>query len=105
MLAYRCVVTDPPTSADFLTYHELGKRVSLKARCDACGLSIMGSMEDAIHLLEAIPGVYKHVARAKLMPDHGMTKPTPIGQYPTHISWWSYLGIDRCGLFSIIMVS
>ena len=39
----------PPTNDDFLSYREMGKKVSRKKECDACGLSVFRSKEEAVH--------------------------------------------------------
>jgi hypothetical protein len=99
---YRTVSADPPAATDFLSYHEEGKLVKNRQKiCQAHGVSVYGSVEDAIHHRKVFGWASQRIAKGKLTPDQGRTKPTP-GSLPSHITWWPYDGVNRCQPFVVV---
>ena len=100
---YRTVSADPPTAADFLSYHEEGKLIrDLRKVCQAHGVSVHGSEEGAIHHRKVFGWASQFFAKGRLTPAHGKTKPTPSKSSPSHITWWPYDGVDRCQPFAVV---
>ena len=99
---YRRVLNNPPLPADFLSYRELGKRVSPGKACQACGLSVFVTREDAVHNRELFPSAGQFIAAGRLLPCHGKTMHTPSGTQPAHYTWWCYDGVARSTLFKVI---
>ncbi len=102
VVVYRAVEANPPTASDFLSYQEKGKQISPRKVCQAHGLSVHGSKEDAIHYRELFSWAPRLIAKGKLMPVHGKTKPTPSGNFPSHVTWWPYDGVNRCQPFAVV---
>jgi hypothetical protein len=99
---FRTINGQAPAAEDFLTYHELGKKVSKKQKCEACGISLMASLEDAIHHRDVVPGIRRFIASGRLSPNHGRTLLTPMGNYPSHTTWWPFEAVDRAALFGLV---
>lgn len=96
---FRLVKTDPPTAADFLSYHEMG--ITRGDPIRRCGLSVFRDRADAEHASRAFPNLGNVIARAVLELGHGKTKQT--GR-PTHTTWWPAEGVDRATLFTVVGV-
>lgn len=100
---YRTVRTNPPTENDFLSYREQGKKVSKQKECQACGLSVWPTREDAAHQREVFNWENPHIAEATLTPAYGKVKSTPSRSFPEHLTWWSCQSpADRLQIFSIM---
>lgn len=98
LLAYRVVVTDPPTAYDLRTYQELDLLPNANA-CKRASLSIYASYQHARHRLNVSPHLGSHVASAQLTAAHGLiTSPSPIG----HIDWWPYAGKRDPAEFQVV---
>jgi hypothetical protein len=102
MTVYRTVKTNPPTAADFFSYHELGKNVAEDKECQACGLSAWPTKEAAAHQREVFAWQNPYIAEARLVPDHGKIKATPSRRFPEHLTWWSYATVDRSQVFNVV---
>jgi hypothetical protein len=104
-VVYRTVQADPPTTDDFVTYRELGKRVSPGQECKAASLSVFLNEKDALHHREAFrwKGNARLIAKGQLTADCGVTRPTPSNRYPSHLSWWPYEGVDRSAVFTVVV--
>ncbi len=92
---YRVVKNKPPTSLDFRSLFEEGRR--LRPGGDECmfrGLSVFRTITDAHHQREAFPRMGAYVAHLGLSEQHGKMKLTN-GQQPSHTTWWSVKDMDR----------
>jgi hypothetical protein len=99
---YRTVKTTPPTEVDFLSYHELGKKVPEGKKCQACGISVWPTKEAAAHQRQVFEWQNPHIAEAKLAPEHGKVKDTPSRRFPEHVTWWCYAAVTRSQLFTVV---
>jgi hypothetical protein len=82
------------------THHETGRLPKADA-CQRCGLSVFRLLRDAVHQRRLLPKLGAHIARATLLPEHGVAKLTR-GQQPTHTTWWTYVGVARAELFAVV---
>lgn len=98
-IVFRIVKTDPPSSHDFLSHTELGRRV--KASCVACGISVFRKIEDAEHCAEMYPKLGNLIAKGELSPATGKTT-VPAAKGASHITWWAYDGVIREQGFSCV---
>jgi hypothetical protein len=63
--------------------------------CQAHGLSIYISREDAEAKQRVVPAMRKKVlATAQLCPEHGVFKGTPTETDPGHHTWWVAEGLE-----------
>ena len=99
---YRTVSHNPPTAEDFLSWHELGKKVKPSKVCQSCGVSMQPTREAAEHQRELYPWGGQYIAEGTLTPAHGLIKHTPSGQLPSHHTWWCYTGVARHEAFDVI---
>ncbi len=100
---YRTVKNCPPSSTDFISYLEEGKKiVGSHKTCIACGISIFKSIRDAHHHQELFPAKKLSVSVANLVPKDGLTLDTPSRQYPNHVTWWPEKETIRHQLFRCI---
>lgn len=98
---FRRVSCAPPSAECFLSYEELGRKVSAAARCKSRGLSVFTVLEDAKAYAERYPDGGTLIARAVL--DHTDGKAMPTGPCGTsHTTWWPYPGIARHKKFSVL---
>jgi hypothetical protein len=94
-IVYRQVRSDPPTDSDFLSIYEEGRRkISQTKLCQARGVSVLQTEEDAVKQCRMFRMRGEFIATGTLTPAHGRLKPTH-GQLPSHATWWCYEGIDR----------
>jgi hypothetical protein len=93
---FRLAKTDPPTAADFQSFHELG--ITRGDPILRCGLSVFRIASDAEHASRKFRNLGKILAKAMLEAAHGKTKQT--GK-PTHTTWWPYAEVDRLSLFTV----
>src|SRR5438128_10777189 len=101
---YRTVRTNPPTADDFRSFREEGKHVrDPQKQCQACGISVLRTREDAVHHRDAFQWRGEFIAEGMLAPAHGKIKPTPAKKFPSHISWWCYDGVARHEIFVVIV--
>src|SRR5207245_519460 len=100
---YRTVRTNPPTSGDFTTYHELGKQVRPGFECRSASVSVFLNVNDARHHRDVLGWKEnaRLIAAGRLTADHGVMKQTP-GRFPSHVSWWPYVGVDRSAAFQVV---
>lgn len=95
---YRVTSGPPPAAQDFLSYVEMGRRVSGAKSCQARGLSVYTDKADAQNRAKLYGGTY--IAEATLSGTDGLVAPTPNQLTPdSHHTWWPYDGIDRAALF------
>lgn len=94
---FRVASNDPPGVDELKSYAELGKLTKANP-CRRVGLSLLRSLDDAIHQTELFPKHGKLIFRGDLNSSHGKTLPTK-GTLPTHTTWWPYEGIDRAAPF------
>ena len=98
--AFRIVKHEPPTDQDLASHFETGKLPKAPA-CLRCGLSIFREYHEAVHQRQLMPKLGDLIARATLQSEHGKVKLTR-GTQPTHTTWWSFHGVNRASLFSVI---
>lgn len=99
-IVFRLVKNVPPQDKDMKSHHESGKLPHAPA-CLRCGLSVFRELRDAAHQRHLMPRLGKWIARATLQAEHGKTKLTK-GQQPTHTTWWTYDGVQRSTLFTVV---
>jgi hypothetical protein len=100
---FRAVKADPLSANDFLSYLEEEKPIrNATKRCQASGVSVQRTLEEARRHLATLPGVYKYIAAATLMTAHGKMKPTPNKKWPEHLTWWPFAEVVRQAAFRVI---
>lgn len=102
IVVFRTVTNNPPQRIDFLSWVEEGKTKPNKIpKCDEFSVSVMLSKNDALHHRHVFRWAAQHIAVGRLFPSHGRVKPTPTKKFPSHLEWWSFVGVKREVLFSI----
>lgn len=96
-MVYRIVKTNPPTVDDFQTHAQLGIAPNVDY-CRRCALSLYDSYSKAMHRLNLAPRLGRHIAQAKLTPDHGLISPV---NKAGHMDWWAYRGAVMPGEFTV----
>lgn len=99
---YRTVVNNPPLPEDFRSYVEKGMKVSKKRLCEDSGLSVMKSLAEAQHHARVFKWQPSFIAVGHLRAEHGLVKDTPYDEYPSHLTWWCFDGVDRASLFKVM---
>lgn len=94
---YRVVKQSPCAAEDFRTQGELGKARDA-CPCLRAGLSVLADYESARHYRDKFPYLGERIASGKLVAEHGKTKAAGNG----HVTWWSYSGVTRHALFSVV---
>ena len=97
---FRIVKHATPQPEDFASHRETGRLLKAPA-CLRCGLSVFREIRDAVHQRQLIPKLGNFIAQARLQTEHGKTKLT-VGKQPTHTTWWTYEGVPRASLFSVL---
>lgn len=97
---FRVVAHNPPTADSFKSYAELGAAPAANP-CRRVGLSVLRTLDDAIHQTKLFPKHGRCVCRADLKPEHGKTLATK-GTLPTHTTWWPFKAVDRVAPFAHI---
>lgn len=95
---FRVVADNLPTADSFKSYAELGLATAAHP-CKRLGLSVLRTLDDAIHQTRLFPKHGRYVCRADLAPEHGKTLATR-GTLPTHTTWWPFLSVDRVAPFA-----
>jgi hypothetical protein len=102
IVVYRTVTNNPPQAMDFLSWVEEGKvKPNKSPKCDEFSVSVMLTKDDALHHRNLFGWAAQHIAMGKLTPENGKTKPTPTNKFPSHVEWWSYVGVMREALFNV----
>ena len=96
-VCFRVVSHNPPGVDDFKSYAELGAAPKANP-CKRVGLSLLKTLDDAIHQTELFPKHGKLIFRGDLNSSHGKTQLTK-GTLPTHTTWWPFEGLDRAAPF------
>ena len=94
---FRVASSNPPGADDFKSCAELGKFPKADP-CKRVGLSLLRTLDDAIHQTKLFPMRGNLIFRGDLNPSHGKTLLTK-GRLPTHTTWWPFEGIDRAAPF------
>jgi hypothetical protein len=102
-----CLVDDPLTSSDFLSFKERSPDKVFSdplLACQACGLSVFtdrAGVELARSVCRRLRK--KKVAKGLLSKTSGKIKSTPSQTTgDTHHTWWPSRQLDPCTLFSIV---
>ena len=98
---FRVVKGDPVGGEDMLSHHETGKLPKADP-CLRCGLSVFRELDDALNQQKLLPKLGNRIATAMLQTAHGKAFLTK-GQQPTHTTWWSYEGVQRAALFTVVL--
>ncbi len=81
-----------PCAEDFRSWREDNVEKELPkgiTECQACGLSILQSLEDVHRLQRRVPAFRRNVpAMGSLTPDLGRVKHTPTPRENSHHTWW-----------------
>lgn len=103
IIVYRTVANDPPQQSDLLSWVEEGKtKPKKKPKCDEHSVSVLRSRDDAIHHRELFGWAGQFIAEGKLIRDHGKTKDSPAKNFPSHVDWWPYEGVERFKAFEVV---
>lgn len=94
---FRVVKQNPCVADDFKTHAEMGSQRKA-CPCLRVGLSVLADIEHARHYRDKYPSLGNMIASGKLSSDHGRIKAGKNG----HVTWWSYSGVLRHSLFSIV---
>lgn len=98
---FRLVKEEPPSAGDLASHHETGKLPGA-CPCLRCGLSVLPSLDDALHQRDLMPKLGDHIAQAQLQPMHGKTQHTPSRRLPAHLTWWPAVALERHTIFQIV---
>jgi hypothetical protein len=102
---FRRVRGNPIDPNDFLSWTELGHKVTGTERiCQANGLSVFRSIEDARAYADRYPDSGQLIATANFNDEDGKIKATPRPPYgDSHTTWWPFDGVDRCHKFRVLL--
>ena len=98
---YRIVRNNPMQTIDAATHRETG-RLPKATACLRCGLSVFSELRDVLHQRELFPKLGDFIAIANLAKKDGKMKLTQ-GRFPSHLTWWPYLEVDRVRLFTLVI--
>ena len=100
-VVYRFCRGREPRPADFYPHHIRFPNMEFHDLCQSgCGISVYRTPGDIEIAARLVPGMDKKVpAVGSLAAEHGVTKPTPQEDRPTHTTWWIPVGIDAHELF------
>ena len=104
---YRLVKKNPPESKDFIpTRKKQPSKDFGEKECEACGLSVLRNVEDAVRVKSRAPGMKKRlVAKGTLNPHLGRIKRTPSKKFgQVHHTWWAPTDIQPWSVFRIIEI-
>lgn len=104
---YRLVKQNPPESKDFIPLRE--KKTSEdfgEKECQACGLSVLGSAEDALRMRKRARGMEKRlIAKGTLNLCLGKIKHTPSSRYgKSHHTWWVPTEVEPWSVFHVVQI-
>jgi len=104
---YRLVANDPPTDDDFAPrkdeYPQLYASYTDKEKCQACGLSVQGTLDGAVLARDTYRRFRnRRIAAAELAPEHGEISPEKKTGANAHRTWWPYDGLDAKTLFQVV---
>jgi hypothetical protein len=105
---FRIVKNGGPEESDFLSYWVLKPErqpgwLKTGRACNACGLSVLISMEDALEVLEIVQGIGDKIAVAEFEAGTGKIKHTPSGRHENHHTWWVPVHVEKpWTLFKIV---
>ena len=94
-----------PQDEDFKSWKELHpERDYEEKECQACGLSIYTSLDEARRVAKLVPRLRKmKIAEAVLKKDSGKMENTPSNVSKDHFTWWIAKNISKpCSLFKIV---
>lgn len=99
MTFYAAHRDSPPSEFDFTTAFERNA-YRTDPECERKCNSVMRTIEDAQHLVSAVPRRYSRISRGRFLRTHGVWKHTPDQNYPSHHSLWLYAGIRMHNIFT-----
>ena len=103
---YRMIVGENPNSADFKSFHELGRTASkIPYPFMEYGLSVNKDLNELKKIVKAAPVMkkkFKNIARGVLSNETGVIKHTPTKQQKNHITWWMFKDINACNYFNTV---
>ena len=108
---YRFISIDheEPCPEDFLSWRELHPEATCPPslpECQACGLSVIRSIEDVRRAPKRIPTLRKKkTALGNLTPDLGQIQNTPSSKSgPSHHTWWVAKGTEPWKIFQVVVI-
>lgn len=105
---YRLVKKDPPESRDFIPFREKKPSEDFgEKECQACGLSVLKNIEDAVRMKSRARGMEKRlVAKGTLSPHLGRIKRTPSRRFGrSHHTWWVPTEVQPWRIFHVVQIS
>lgn len=101
LTVFRFVRTDPATEVDFKSHAERFEDRVFEDYCDACGLSVFVTIDDALHAQRPIPGMKKkYIAVFPLRTEDGGAMRT--GPTQGHHTWWKPEQSDAFRRFVVV---
>ncbi len=105
-ISINLVKQNPPSNGDFKCHKLIYKNTFFGAKeCQACGLSVYGTLDGAREAQAALPTLkkkYPLIARGRVTSESGKILETPSDQSKTHITWWVYANIKAHTMFTVI---
>lgn len=101
---FRYIEGDVPKPDDFLSYYQLGKKVS-KAKIQQFGLSVHSSEEFSMHYRKVngfIKKKYKGIAMGYACINKGVAEDTSNKNNPGHLTWYLFAGIEPSSEFETV---
>jgi hypothetical protein len=95
---YRIAKAFPPDPNEFQSAFERGVFKN-GCPCRRRGLSVLQDLDDALHGVDANPGLGSVILKGTVGPEHGKFIETPAS-LPSHVTWWPASGIDPHIVFS-----
>ncbi|HZP66398.1 MAG TPA: hypothetical protein VFB32_08810 [Rudaea sp.] len=107
MTVFRITYARTPSPKDFETHRQLYPRIKFDDECDACGISVYLTFDDADKRRRRIPRLKKRgrVAVAQLSPQWGLIKNTSAGdngKHDSHHTWWIAVGTQPWTIFEVV---
>lgn len=104
---YRLVKKNPPESEDFIPLREKKPTAGFgEKECQACGLSVLRDVEDALQMRKRARGMAKRlVAKGRLSPCFGKIKHTPSSRDgSSHHRWWVPTEVQPWRVFRVVQI-
>lgn len=97
---------ESPVAADFVSFHDAGRKYDPDKKCQACGLSVLRTEEDVKEARRVSPWFKKRkVAKARLSPDWGKVARTESKNIPNHHTWWVSDSKQPHAIFDVVAIT
>ena len=103
---YRLVKQNPPEARDFIPLREKTGKDFGEQECQACGLSVFRSFDDAVGVKNRGRGMGNRlIAKGSLSRHLGKVKQTPSRAFgQSHNTWWVPTEVEPWSVFHVVQI-